>query len=144
MNPTIAQPASTSRAVPRSYEANMFTLHGRHGSVRYSATSITGQPLLHYKDGHHEVNARGKDIRRVETEIGTLVSITLEPDEDGGELLFTLVVPRVTLTAVGGEQPIKTVGFFTRVSQVTGSPDSAQLQTYETVGLKGSATFVMS
>ena len=57
-----------------------------------------GQPLLHdYKDRHHEVNARGKELRRVETELGTLVSITLEPDADAGELLFTLMVPRVTL-----------------------------------------------
>jgi hypothetical protein len=142
MNPASTQPVLP--AVPRSNNANTFTLQCRDISITYSATSITGQPLLHYKDRRHEVNAQGQEIRQVETEIGSMVSITLEPDTDAGELLFTLMVPRVTLAAGGGEQPIKTVGLLTRSRLFPRLPVSVQLQTYETVDLKGNAAFVVS
>lgn len=135
---------SPSPAIPRSNDANMFKLQGKDISITYSATSITGQPLLHYKDRSHDVNVRGKEIRQVEAEIGTLVSITLEPDAGAGALLFTLVVPRVTLTSVGGEQAIKTVGLTTRNRMPPRLLACAQIQTYDAVDLKGSATFVVS
>ena len=48
--------------------ANTFTLENRRICVSFSATSITGQPLVHYKDRQHEVNARGDEIRLEETE----------------------------------------------------------------------------
>ena len=35
----------------------------------------------------------GEEIRQVESEIGTLVSITLEPDADAGSLIFTSLRP---------------------------------------------------
>jgi hypothetical protein len=142
MEPTIAQPSSP--VAPASYEANMFTLHGRHMSVSFSATSITGQPLLYFKDRHREVSAWGREIRQVESELGTLVTITLEPDADAGEFLFSMLLPRVTLTELGAEETIRTVGFFTRTRLPPRLPASTQLQTYDTVDLKGTATFVVS
>jgi hypothetical protein len=142
MEPAIQQPSPD--IAPRPVQANMYELQHRTVSVSYSATSITGDPLMHYKDRDREVNARGEEIRQVETEIGTLVSITLEPDADAGSLLFSVLIPRVVITARGGEEPVVTQGIYTRSRLPPRLPASVQLQTYDVVKLKGSAAFVVS
>lgn len=130
--------------VPPIFAANTFTLRNRRISVTFSATSITGQPLLQFKDRQHEVSLRGDELRLVETEIGTLVTFTLEPDADAGGLLFTLVVPRVVLASSVAEQTVATQGFYTRSRLIPRLPASVQLQTYDVEELRGSASFVVS
>jgi hypothetical protein len=142
MDPAIAQP--TPVVLPQRITANLYELRNRRMSVSFSATSITGDPLLHYKDRLREVNARGKEIRQVETEIGTLVSITLKPDADAGSLLLTVLIPRVALVSTSSEQPIVTQALLTRSRLPPRLPASAQLQTYDVVELKGTASFVVS
>ena len=127
----------------RALVPNQFELAGKGTSVSYSSTSITGQPLLHYQDADHEVNARGKDIRLVETEIGTLVTITLQPDADAGALLFTVLIPRAQLQGMGHQVRIDTEGVLTR-SRYSRLPTDAQLETYSVVPLRGLATFIVS
>jgi hypothetical protein len=134
-NPTVVAP---------TIAANTFMLHNRRISVAFSATSITGQPLVQFKDRQHEVSVRGDEIRVVETEIGTLVTITLEPDADAGGLLFTLLVPRVVLASANAEQTVATQGFYTRSRLFPRLPASAQLQTYDVQELRGSASLVVS
>ncbi|WP_225410259.1 hypothetical protein [Stigmatella hybrida] len=133
-----------SPPISRGFTANTFAVRNRRISVTFSATSITGEPLLHYRDGQREVSARGDDIRQAETEIGTLVSITLEPDADAGALLFTVLIPRVSLAAALSSQALSTVGFLTRSRLPPRLPANVQLQTYEVEALKGTATFVTS
>ncbi len=122
----------------------MYELQHRAVSVSFSATSITGDPLLHYKDREREVNARGEEIRIVETEIGSLVSITLEPDADAGSLIFSVLIPRVVISGRVSEQPVVTEGIYTRSRLPPRLPASVQLQTYDVVKLKGTAAFVVS
>lgn len=141
MDTAIAQKPAV---VPPVFAANTFMLRNRRISVTYSATSFTGQPLVQFKDRQHEVNVGGDEIRQVETEIGTLVTITLEPDADAGGLLFTLVVPRVALASPNGEQTTVTQGFYTRSRLIPRLPANVQLQTYDAEELRGSASFVVS
>jgi len=122
----------------------MYELQSRTVSVSFSATSITGDPLLHYKDREREVNARGEEIRIVETEIGSLVSVTLEPDADAGSLIFSVLIPRVVISPRGGERSVVTEGIYTRSRLPPRLPASVQLQTYDVVKLKGNASFVVS
>jgi hypothetical protein len=143
MDPTIAEP-TVSPVGPRNLTANTYALRNRRVSVSFSATSITGTPVLHYKDRQREVSARGEEIRQVVTEIGTMVSITLEPDADAGALLFTVLIPQVSLLSIGSSQALSTVGFLTRSRLPLRLPASAQLQTYEVLEMSGSATFVVS
>jgi hypothetical protein len=142
MDPAVAQPSPD--IVPRPVEANMYELENRTVSVTFSATSITGDPLMHYKDRQREVNARGDEIRVVESEIGTLVSITLEPDADAGSLIFSVLIPRVVIAQRGGEQPVVTQAIYTRSRLPPRLSASVQLQTYDVVKLKGNASFVVS
>jgi hypothetical protein len=136
--------AQNPTVVPPVIAANTFMVRNRRISVAFSATSITGQPLMQFKDRKHEVSVRGDEIRVVETEIGTLVTITLEPDADAGGLLFTLVVPRVVLASPQGEQTVATQGFYTRSRLIPRLPANVQLQTYDAEELRGSASFVVS
>ena len=135
--------SSLSAPIPGVIVPNQYVLGGKGVRVEYSATSITGDPLLHYRDATHDVNARGDEIRRQETEIGTLVTVTLEPDADAGSLLLTVVIPRAQLQDTGGEVPIITNAVLTR-SRFARLPADAQLQLYRVVPLRGSATFVVS
>ncbi|WNG23731.1 hypothetical protein F0U62_06590 [Cystobacter fuscus] len=122
---------------------NQYVLGGKGVRVEYSATSITGDPLLHYRDATHEVNARGEEIRQQETELGTLVTVTLEPDADAGALLLTVIIPRAQLRDTGGEVQIVTNAVLTR-SRFPRLPADAQLQSYRFLSLRGVATFVVS
>jgi hypothetical protein len=142
MEPAIVRP-NESPSTP--LEPNQFELLGRGISVSFSRTSITGDPLFRYQDACREVNARGDDIRQVETEIGTLVTVTLEPDADAGSLLFTVLIPRARLEGAGSELRISTEGIITR-SRFPFSPTAMddQLQEYRTVTMKGQASFVVS
>lgn len=136
--------AVAPKIVPAGIPPNLFELSNRRISVSFSATSITGDPLLHFKDRQHEVSVRGEEIRQVETEVGTLVTITLEPDADAGSLLFTLVIPRAVLQSPGATLAIATQGIYTRSRLPPRLPANVQLQTSDVVELKGTASFIVS
>jgi hypothetical protein len=142
MDTAIAQPQPT--VAPQRLPPNLFELRNRRVTVSFSATSITGDPLMNFKDRQHEMSVRGDEIRQEETELGTLVTITLEPDADAGALLFTLVIPRAVLKSPNVTQTLVTQGVYTRSRLPPRLPASAQLQTYEVVELKGTASFIVS
>jgi hypothetical protein len=142
MNPETTQP--TPDIVPQGLVPNHFELRNERISISFSATSLTGAPLLHFTDGRHDVSARGEEIRAERTEIGTLVTVTLMPDADAGALLFTLLIPRIVLRSRSASQVIDTQGLYTRNRLPPRLPIGAQLQTYEVEELRGTATFVVS
>jgi hypothetical protein len=63
-------------------EANQFSLQSDTITVSYSSTSIAGVPQFTYRDLIREVSRSGDDIRREDTEIGTLVTIDVEAVPD--------------------------------------------------------------
>jgi hypothetical protein len=129
---------------PVALSPNQYVLDGKGAHVNYSATSITGAPLLHYRDATHIVNARGNEIRREETELGTLVTVTLEPDADAGALLLTVVIPRAQLKLPGHTVQISTKAVLTRSQLSPHILADAQLQNYHVISLRGVASFVIS
>lgn len=133
-----------STASLRTFEPNEYVLRGQDVQVSYSSTSITGDPLLNYTDATHQVTARGEEqIRREETQLGTLVTVTLEPDADAGSLLLSLVIPHAQLLGPGEKVRITTLAVLTR-SRFPRLPANCQLQTYRTLPLRGAASFVVS
>jgi hypothetical protein len=131
---------------PRLIEPNTYVLKGRDIEVRYSATSITGEPLMSYRDSEREVSARGAEIRQQQSELGTLVTITLEPDADAGQLNFTLVVPRAVLGNNGDSVRLITEGIITRsmLPPRLAIASGRQLQTYRVVRMMGQGEFIVS
>jgi hypothetical protein len=66
-------------------------------AVHYSRTSITGRPLLTYRDTEHDLSFSGEDITRTDTPIGELVTVTLDNVPDAFVRTFTLIVPLIRL-----------------------------------------------
>lgn len=122
--------------------ANHYVLKGGEVQVSFSATSITGDPLVEYRDRRHQVSARGKEIQQVDLGIGTLVTIVLEPNADAGALLFSVVIPPARLVGSAQTVPIHTLGITTRTAGFI--LNTAQLDNYSVVKLSGEADFIVS
>jgi len=130
--------ANASEAVP-----NLYQFQGKNVSITYSTTSFIGKPLLTYKDKQQTLNFTGNEqIRSVETEIGTLVSVTIRKTVDTGNTVFTLLLPRVNL-GNSNSAPVETKGITTtNLFSVIPKFNQGQRQTYTTIPLTGTAQSV--
>lgn len=134
-----AQHADVSSVSP-----TQFNLRGKDIQVSFSTTSITGQPLMQYRDRQRQVSARGDEIRRVDVGIGTLVTIELQSNAaDAGGILFSVLIPNAQL--VGGDRRVRiqTLGITTRTPGFV-VPSTRQFETYSEVHLTGDAILVFS
>src|SRR4051794_30973025 len=91
---------------------NLYTLSGKYIHITYSTTGFDGKPHFTYQDPQQTINFSGNEIRSVEIEIGTLVSVTLRLTVDTGGSTFSVLLPHVNIP---GEQtvPLRTVGITT-------------------------------
>lgn len=122
---------------------NMYQLSGHHLHVSFTTTGIDGKPHLTYQDAHQSKSFRGDEIRVVECDLGTLVSVTLRMTVDMGSTSFSLLIPRMQITqgttAAVHTYCITTLHRFSIAPQL----DQGQLDTYTVVNLQGTAQFVV-
>ncbi|MDF5715121.1 MAG: hypothetical protein PUP93_14860 [Rhizonema sp. NSF051] len=126
-------------------EPNSFELHAQDTQISYSTTSFIGESELTYNTLKLSRQFRGDEISTLETEIGKLVTVLVEPDADTGkEIRLTLLVPTINLVS-DGEKPIQTEAILTtqRTPQ-RGRPSilEGQIQTYDILRLTGTAKIV--
>ncbi|HEY6249832.1 MAG TPA: hypothetical protein VI685_07705 [Candidatus Angelobacter sp.] len=136
----IANPQATSRQIvpPDVYELTGGQLH-----VTYTTTSKNGQPYFSYQDGSQNLSFKGKEIRQVKSEFGTLVTVTIHMTVDAGSTMFTLLVPSVRLEEFSPAQ-IHTVAITTAHKfSVIPAMNLGQTETYTTTELSGTAKMVM-
>jgi hypothetical protein len=89
-------------ALPRkewmmSSPANVFNLHNSALHVSYSNGTLGSKVALRYQDAHQMLQFDESNLRRVTTDLGEEVSVTIRLTVDAGSTTFTLVVPRVQL-----------------------------------------------
>ena len=120
--------------------ANQYVLKGEGIQVSFSASSLTGEPLLDYRDRQRHVSAHGDEIQQVDVGIGTLVSIVLRPNADAGGLLFSVLIPPARLVGSDQRVAIHTVGITTHTAGFIFN--TAQLDKYSVVKLSGEANSV--
>jgi hypothetical protein len=124
-------------------QANLFELGNYSTQVTYSSTSLTGQPQLNYRDDTNIRNFVGEEIRFQETEIGQLITVTLESGAaDAPPVTFTLVLPEVNVMPQSGGTQIQVPGILTTTRSLFGGPRLGAEKTYSTVNLRGTAQFV--
>ncbi|MEH1965421.1 hypothetical protein [Nostoc sp.] len=130
--------AKASKAVP-----NLYQLQGKNVSITYSTTSFGGKPLLTYKNKQQVLSFQGNEqIRSVETEIGTLVTVTIPKTVDTVNTSFTLVLPRINLRK-SNSAPVETKGITTtNYFSVNPKFNQGQRQTYTIINLTGTAQAV--
>jgi hypothetical protein len=125
-------------------QANLFELGSYSTQVTYSSTSITGQPLLNYRDAANNRNFMGDEILIEETEIGQLITVTLESGAaDAPPVTFTLVLPEVNVLPQSGGTQIQVPGILTTTRSLFGGPRLGAEKTYSIMNLQGTAQFVV-
>ncbi|MBO3461688.1 hypothetical protein G7B40_039550 [Aetokthonos hydrillicola Thurmond2011] len=125
-------------------KANTFELSGGSIVVSYSETSFSGVPLLSYRDNNFNLNFSGQQIRIQDTEIGQLITVTLETVPDLRTVTFTLVLPSVNLSTTSEKIRITVPGIKTTTLTTIAGPGRGAEKTYSTVNLKGTASFTVS
>jgi hypothetical protein len=126
-------------AIGQLGEANLFDITGPI-VINFSRTSITGVPLLSYKDAQVDRQFSGDGIDQADE----LVSVVLEDVADAFVRTFTLVVPKIRLRR-GDEVAFETFGVETidRSGAFTLPPGPAGvLQTFRVHQLAGVAQLV--
>lgn len=124
--------------------ANLFELSGDSIQVTYSSTSILGGPILSYRDNQFIKLFRGDEIRLQDTELGQLITVTLETIPDLRTVTFSLVLPIVTVMPQSAGICIEVSGLtVTNPTTIAGPPLGPQ-KLYSVAQLKGTAQFIVS
>jgi hypothetical protein len=100
------QPSSQPSSHPSSHPSgtptvtpNLYQLSGHHLHVTYSPSGIAGKPSMTYQDSHQSKSFKGDEIRTVECDLGTLVSVTLRMMVDVGSTTLSVVIPRMRISS---------------------------------------------
>lgn len=134
---SIAGAQTTPPAHPNTYE---FT--GKHVKITYSTTSFTGEPRLSYRDRTRTLQFKGDEIRVTPTELGQLVTVTLEVIPDLRVVTLTLLIPAINL--VDDVVIFKTEAITTTHRTSIGGPALVKgvLESYSTQTMMGEARLV--
>ncbi|HEU4728452.1 MAG TPA: hypothetical protein VFT22_11195 [Kofleriaceae bacterium] len=123
---------------------NLFHLSGPHLHVSYSPSSFDGKPSMTYQDDHETRSFRGDEIRTVECDLGTLVSVTLHAMPDVGSTSVSLFIPRMRISPRSSAQ-VTTDCVTTQHNTPFALPENTQgqLDTYTVTNLHGTAQAVV-
>ena len=124
-------------------QANLFELSGDDILVTYSSSSFAGSPLFSYRDGSINRQFRAEEIRSVETEIGKLLTVTIEQIPDLRTVTFTLVLPAVTVLSGSAGTHIQVPGIKTTTYTTITGPPLGPEKAYSLVNLRGTAQVVV-
>ena len=130
-------------------QPNRYVLQGQNGfdKVEYETSSFIGQPILILTLGSPTSPARqftGSQIRTVNTEIGTLVTVTTHLTIDTGSTSFSVLIPAITLTSISDRETFSTEAIVTSHSGPNSIPSTGVHETYHFIPLKGEASFVFT
>ena len=75
---------------------NLYQLSGTNLHVSYSTSGIDGKPHFSYQDAQHNLSFIGDDIRAVECDLGTVVSVTIQRTIDSAQPLSASLSPGLT------------------------------------------------
>jgi hypothetical protein len=124
-------------------EPNFYLLHGDGRTVTLLTSGIDGRPQCSYHDTHVSLNFSGDEITMEKTEMGTLVTVTIQQVPDAGSTSFSVVLPLVNL--VGATPAILSTFGITAMHRTTiAGLGRGQLTTYHVSHMHGSASQVQT
>jgi hypothetical protein len=125
-------------------QPNLYELSGDGIKITYTLEPILGGPQFNYDDGKKSHLFKGGEIRTEDTEIGTLVSVTIHLGVDTGSTSFSVVLPKVGL-GTSSSEPITTIGITTvHKRRIPGPTPPGQDDLYTVHPMKGTAKIVRS
>lgn len=126
----------------QSAEPTLFELKGHDLNLTYSTTNIAGQPQFQYQGALGSRALSGNEIRTQQSELGTLVSVTLVPTVDATYVTLTVLIPSFNM---GGQNE---QSFSTLAIQAThAGPDTFKIgarESYEVFHVHGTARVAIS
>jgi hypothetical protein len=128
-------------------QPNRFVLQSTDGKTKvdYETTSFVGHPTLNLSQGPGPIrHFAGSQIRTINTEIGTLVSVTTQMSVDTGSTSFSVLLPAITLTSINDHKPVSTDAIVTAHTGPNSVPSTGVHETYQFTPLKGEASFVLA
>lgn len=128
-------------------QPNRFVMHSHDNKTRvdYETTSFIGQPVLNLTQGPGPIrHFSGSQIRTINTEIGTIVSVTTHITVDTGSTSFSVLIPAISLTGLGDQKAFSTEAIVTSHTGPDSVPSTGVHETYHFIPLKGEANFVVA
>ncbi|HVW64604.1 MAG TPA: hypothetical protein VHB01_06275 [Nitrosospira sp.] len=125
-------------------QANLFELSRGAIHVTYSTTSIIGGPIFSYRDNRISRSFRGDEIRIQDTDIGQLVTVTLEVIPDQQTVTFSLLLPVVTVLPQSTGTHVRVPGITATAPTTIAGPPPGPQHLYNVTNLRGTAQFVVS
>jgi hypothetical protein len=132
-------------------QANDFLLEGQNKQIHFAATTFPGVPFLSYKDEEDESNNRefrGDEIDIQETKFGKLITVLIGQVPDSHVVYLALLLPTIYLPGQTREFPVKTIAIVTTHQTPfigrRGNVNGLQLDTYDTLTLKGTARLIIA
>jgi hypothetical protein len=128
-------------------QPNRFVLQSSDGKTKvdYETTGFIGQPTLNLTQGPGPIrHFSGSQIRRLNTEIGTLVTVTTQLTVDTGSTSFSVLIPAITLTSATDQQAFTTDAIVTSHSGPNSVPSTGVHEKYVFIQMKGEANFVVA
>jgi hypothetical protein len=128
---------------PEFVSPNILQLSGGGISVTYAISGIDGKPHLQYHDSHQNRTFSGEELHKVDSDLGTLVSVTLQMSPDAGKTSFSLLIPKVNLST-GETGLVRTEGITTiHRSSLVPAFDHGQIDIFSVTHLSGTARQVL-
>ena len=127
---------------------NRYVLQSSDGTtnVDYETSSFIGQPTLNLMQGPGGPirHFTGSQIRTLNSEIGTLVTVTTQLTVDTGSTSFSVLIPAISLTGVSDHKTFSTEAIVTSHTGPNSVPSTGVHETYRFIPLKGEASFVLA
>lgn len=102
--------------------ANQYHCIGKNIEVNYSASSLTGEPLLNITLKSGQFSAKGDSITVQATVLGNLVSMVKSATPDLSTDYLTVLLPDVNVTTLGAETKFNSSLFITHSRTSIGGP----------------------
>jgi hypothetical protein len=122
--------------------ANVYQLSNSQLHVSYATGALGSKAGLIYQDAFQTLQFNEQQLRRVSTEFGELVTVTIRMTVDTGSTTFTLVVPKVEVD-VNQSVQVETLGI-TTIHRFSPIPvfNHGQRETYSVANLRGTASAI--
>ena len=121
---------------------NEFKLHNQEVKVTYVTNGFQGGPTFTFDDGQVK-NFKGPDVRVQQTEIGNLVSVTLQTSIDTGSTSYSVLIPIIDLPNTQAHQKFHTAGIKTVHKTFLSPPPKTLIESYHVDKLEGVAQTVI-
>jgi hypothetical protein len=128
-------------------QPNRYVLQSQDGKTKvdYETSNLVGQPSLNLTQGPGPIrHFSGSQIRALNAEIGTLVSVTTQMTIDTGSTSFSVLIPSISLTGISNNQKFSTDAIITSHSGPNSIPSTGVHEKYQFIPLTGEAEFVLS